>query len=97
VNAICERVIGTVRRECLDWLIPLSELHLRGILKLWILHYNTGRPHMALGPGVPDPPLTPLDPPHPNSRHRRRESYAIGAKRILGGLHHEYCLAPAGT
>ena len=32
-NAICERVIGTIRRECLDWLIPLSELHLRSILK----------------------------------------------------------------
>jgi transposase InsO family protein len=28
-NAICERVIGTIRRECLDWLIPLSEAHLR--------------------------------------------------------------------
>jgi transposase InsO family protein len=96
-NAICERVIGTVRRECLDWLIPLSESHLRCILKSWIPHYNTGRPHMALGPGVPDPPLTSLDPPHSNSRHRRGESYAIGAKPILGGLHHEYCLAPLRT
>ena len=57
-NAICERVIGTIRRECLDWLIPLSESHLRSILKSWIPHYNTGRPHMALGPGVPDPPAT---------------------------------------
>ncbi len=55
-NAICERVIGTIRRECLDWLIPLSESHLRSILKSWIPHYNAGRPHMALGPGVPDPP-----------------------------------------
>jgi putative transposase len=52
-NAICERVIGTIRRECLDWLIPLSESHLRSILKSWIPHYNTARPHMALGPGVP--------------------------------------------
>jgi putative transposase len=34
-NAICERVIGTVRRECLDWLIPLSESHLRSILREW--------------------------------------------------------------
>jgi transposase InsO family protein len=32
-NAICERVIGTIRRECLDWLIPLSASHLRSILK----------------------------------------------------------------
>ena len=41
-NAICERVIGTLRRECLDWLIPLSESHLRTILKEWVGHYNGG-------------------------------------------------------
>jgi putative transposase len=96
-NAICERVIGSIRRECLDWLIPLSESHLRCILKSWIPHYNTGRPHMALGPGILDPPLTPVEHPHPKSRHRRGESYAVHANPILGGLHHEYCLAPAGT
>ena len=44
-NAICERVIGTVRRECLDWLIPISESHLRLILKEWVAHYNRGRAH----------------------------------------------------
>ena len=47
-NAICERVIGTIRRECLDWVIPLSEAHLRLILKWWVSHYNRGRPHMSL-------------------------------------------------
>jgi len=57
-NAICERVIGTIRRECLDWLIPLSEAHLRFTLKFWIAHYNGGRPHMALGPGIPHPPVS---------------------------------------
>jgi transposase InsO family protein len=51
-NAICERVIGTIRRECLDWLIPISEWHLRSVLKAWTTHYNEARPHMALGPGV---------------------------------------------
>ena len=49
-NSICERVIGTIRRECLDWMIPLSEAHLRLILKSWVEHYNRGRPHSALGP-----------------------------------------------
>ena len=49
-NAICERVIGTIRRECLDWMIPLSERHLRSILKSWVEHYNRGRPHSSLGP-----------------------------------------------
>ena len=94
-NSICERVIGTIRRECLDWLIPLSESHLRSMLKFWIPHYNTARPHMALGPGVPDPPSIDRDYPHPNSRHRCGESFAVRAKSILGGLHHQYFLAPA--
>ena len=39
-NGICERLIGTIRRECLDWLIPQSEAHLRLVLKSWIGHYN---------------------------------------------------------
>jgi putative transposase len=90
-------VIGTIRRECLDWLIPLSESHLRFILKSWIAHYNGGRPHMALGPGVPDPPATAKVFPEPHSRHRRGESYAVRTASVLGGLHHEYSLAPAGV
>jgi putative transposase len=93
-NAICERVIGTIRRECLDWLIPLSESHLRSILRMWVAHYNAGRPHMALGPGVPDPPPAIFDFGKSRSPHRREESYAVRAKSILGGLHHEYLLAP---
>ena len=55
-NSIAERVIGTIRRECLDWMIPMSEVHLRSILREWTSHYNQGRPHSSLGPGVPDPP-----------------------------------------
>ncbi len=55
-NSVCERVIGTLRRECLDFLIPLSEKHLRGVLKEWVAHYNQGRPQTRLGPGFPDPP-----------------------------------------
>jgi putative transposase len=96
-SAICERVISTIRRECLDWLIPLSEAHLRFILKSWIRHCNGGRPHMGLGPGVPDSPVGTIVHPVPNSRHRRGESYAVRGKRILGGLHHEYSLALAYT
>jgi len=52
-NAYCERLVGTIRRECLDFLIPLSESHLRVMLKQWVRHYNEGRPHMSLGPGLP--------------------------------------------
>jgi transposase InsO family protein len=94
-NSICERVIGTIRQECLDWLIPLTESHLRSILKLWIAHYNTGRPHMALGPGVPDPPRRMQHNLAPISRHRLREDMAVRAHSILCGLHHEYFWAPA--
>jgi putative transposase len=93
-NAICERVIGTLRRECLDWLIPLSEAHLRASLKTWVTHYNRGRPHSALGPGVPDPPANSTV-PLSTSRHRLEDFRSVHAKAILGGLHHEYSLARA--
>jgi putative transposase len=94
-NSICERLIGTIRRECLDWLIPISETHLRWMLKEWGSHYNRGRPHMSLGPGVPDPPPRPVPPLTRESRHRLGERLVVRAKSVLGGLHHEYSLAPA--
>jgi putative transposase len=92
-NSICERVIGTIRRECLDWMIPLSEAHLRSILKSWVEHYNRGRPHSALGPGVPDPPNESVVVPKPASRHRLAAGTLVLVKSVLGGLHHEYSLA----
>jgi putative transposase len=94
-NAICERVIGTIRRECLDWLIPLTESHLRTLLRSWVRHYNTGRPHMALGPGVPDPPPRIQHDAASKSHHRLLEDMVVRSKSILGGLHHEYFWAPA--
>ena len=94
-NAICERVIGTIRRECLDWLIPVSALHLRSILKSWVGHYNHGRQHMALGPGLPDPPSAVAQLATQSSRHRIGEHLVVHVRAVLGGLHHEYSLAPA--
>jgi putative transposase len=44
-NAFCERLIGTMRRECLDWLIPIHEGHLRAILREGVTHYITGVVH----------------------------------------------------
>ncbi len=87
-NAFCERLIGTVRRECLDFLIPLNERHLRRLLKEWVAHYNRGRPHSSLGPGIPES----------GSDHQQAEwcghdvpiDGQVVAKTILGGLHHEY-------
>jgi transposase InsO family protein len=94
-NAICERVIGTIRRECLDWLVPMSEGHLRSILKSWVEHYNRGRPHSSLGPGVPDPPQRLAVIPKSEFRHRLAADTSVLAKSVLGGLHHEYSLATA--
>jgi transposase InsO family protein len=56
-NSLCERLIETLRRECLDWIIPLSEGHLRKILTSWMTHYNRGGPHSSLRPGIPYPRL----------------------------------------
>lgn len=90
-NAYCERLIGTMRRECLDFMIPLSEKHLRAILRDWIRHYNHGRPHRSLGPGLPvrEPQARVATPPH---RHRIPEGWRVTKRPILGGLHHEYWL-----
>jgi putative transposase len=53
-NAFCERVIGTIRRECLDFIVAINERHVRAILREWVAHDNRGRPHASLGPGLPD-------------------------------------------
>lgn len=89
-NAFCERVVGTMRRECLDFLIPLNEKHMRRILKEWVAHYNQGRPHSSLGPGIPEPGAS-----HQQVKtcgHHIPIDYQVEAKAILGGLHHEYRL-----
>ena len=48
-NSVCERLGGSLRRECLDCLLPGNERHLQMILREWTTHYNRGRPHAALG------------------------------------------------
>ena len=73
----------------------LSESHLRSILTSWVEHYNRGRPHSSLGPGVPDPPGILAMVQKVKSRHRLREGVAVLAKSVLGGLHHEYSTAPS--
>ena len=87
-NAFCERLIGTMRRECLDWLIPIHEGHLRWIRREWVTHYNQGRPHASLGPGIPVP-LSERK-PRVSTGHRLPEHDQVIATPILGGLHHEY-------
>ena len=98
-NSICERMIGTIRRECLDWMLPMSEAHLRSILREWVVHYNGGRPHSALGPGVPGPPREAARVSKLGFRPPLAAGAIVLAKSVLGGLHHEYriAVAPAGA
>jgi transposase InsO family protein len=90
-NALCERLLGTLRRECLDYVIPLTAAHVRRLLAAWVPHYNQGRPHMSLGPGLPQPSLS-LPVPLHTDRHGIPENLQIVVRPLLGGLHHEYWL-----
>jgi transposase InsO family protein len=76
-NGCAERLIGTLRRECLDQVVIFSEMHLRRILSAYAAYYNQARTHLAL---QKDAPL-----------HRAvQHSGAIVAIPILAGLHHRY-------
>jgi len=94
-NAVCERLVGTMRRECLDFLIPFGERHLKQVLTNWVAHYNHARVHTSLGPGVPDPirPAAPMG----GHRHRLPAGHILRSKAVLGGLHHEYWLEKAAA
>jgi transposase InsO family protein len=80
-NAIAERVVGTLRRECLDHMIILGERQLRRVLREYVAHYNGARPHRSLGLETPIGPPARAGPP---------ETGGIIARPVLGGLHHEY-------
>jgi transposase InsO family protein len=85
-NAFAERWIGTVRRDCLDWLLISSRSQLERVLRVYVAHYNTHRPHRALGltPPIRVPRLR-LAVSNPANQLQRRDR--------LGGLIHEYARA----
>jgi transposase InsO family protein len=77
-NGHAERLIGSIRRECLDHIVVFDEAHLRRILADYAVYYNELRTHLSLGKDSP--------------RHRSvRRLGQLAAQPILGGLHHEYC------
>lgn len=92
-NAFFERLIGTIRREYLDFMIPVNERHLRAVLGSWVRHYNRGRPHSSLGPGIPEHGAVTAACGLGGGR-RLSDGYGVTAIAILGGLHHEYRRAP---
>jgi transposase InsO family protein len=80
-NAVAERVIGTLRRECLDHLIVLNERYLIRVLSEYVEHYNATRPHRTLD----------LDSPHGREPQTKPSASAqVDRRKVLGGLHSEY-------
>jgi putative transposase len=84
-NAIAERLVGTLRRECLDRLLIVNRRHLERVLQAYANHYNHHRPHRALDQRPPIPPSAVPRPPGDPANVRRRDR--------LGGLIHEYEIA----
>ena len=85
MNATCERLVGTLRREVLDRMLILGERHLRAVLAEYQVHYNTARPHQGIAQRVPGDEhdgghLTVTD----------LDSGSIHRKPVLGGLINEY-------
>jgi putative transposase len=81
MNSVCERFLGSVRRECLDHMIILAEQHLQQVLGEYALTYfNTARPHQGIAQRIPVP----------GERVRPRSAGWVTAFPVLGGLHHDY-------
>jgi putative transposase len=78
-NPYVERLIGTLRRDCLDHIVVLNENHLRRLLRDYLLYYDHARTHLALDKDPPEP--RPMEPP---------EGGRIVATPMVGGLHHRY-------
>jgi putative transposase len=81
-NAVCERFLGSVRRECLDHFLIFHEKHLSRLLKAYALYFNQARPHQGLGQRIPEPAVRST--PSPNQPSK------VCAIPVLGGLHHDY-------
>ena len=88
MKAICERLVGTLRRELLDRVLILGERHLRAVLTEYQAHYNTARPHQGIAQHIPD------DKPNaPRATVTDVGTQQIRRKSVLGGLINEYTRA----
>ncbi len=84
-NAVCERFLGSVRRECLDHVLVLGEAHLRRVLREYVAYFNRARPHQGLQQRIPDPAAV--------CTLRPGDGRPVRAVPVLGGLHHTYLRA----
>ena len=85
LNPICERFLGSVRRECLDHVLLLSERQLRRVLREYVeTYFNSARPHQGLSQRIPAAAA---------SRLVSGVGSKVVALPLLGGLHHDYQLA----
>jgi putative transposase len=78
-NPYVERLIGTLRRECLDHLVVLNDAHLRRVLRAYLAYYHEARTHLSLGKDAPEPRSV-----------ERPDRGRIVATPMVGGLHHRY-------
>src|ERR1022692_4230343 len=88
MNAICERLIGTLRRELLDRVLILGETHLRAVLAEYQEHHNTARPHQGIAQRIPA-----RDPDVVHGAAADLDSHRIHRKPVLNGLINEYLRA----
>jgi putative transposase len=85
-NATAERFVRTLGNECLDWLLIVNRRHLERVLRVYVDHYNSHRPHRSRD----------LTPPHPTASKLRTVDVAetsVQRRDRLGGLIHEYSIA----
>ncbi len=81
-NTVCERFLGSVRRECTDHVLVLGETHLRRVLREYVAYFNTARPHQGVGQRIP----AATEP----CRSQATLGGTLRAIPVLGGLHHMY-------
>ncbi|MGZ3628825.1 MAG: integrase core domain-containing protein [Ktedonobacteraceae bacterium] len=81
-NAVCERFLGSVRRECLDHYLIFHEKQLQRLLNNYVLYFNQARPHQGLGQRIPGLPV--LSASSPNQLGQ------VLSVPVLGGLHYDY-------
>jgi putative transposase len=80
-NAVCERFVGSVRRECLDHLLIFSDQQLYRVIKEYVGYFNRARPHQGIAQKIPE---------ESRSEEPPRGKGKIIAFPVLNGLHHDY-------